>query len=295
MGPLHPLGRLAARAPAARRLLSLAAVVLAAAALTVAGCGKSAPAPDSLTPPVDPSVGLDVPETLKDLGALQWGGEAKAEFRFRNTTSAPRSLSLSAATCSCLKAELEPKTVLAPGQQGRLTLQLNTVNRLGAGKVEGSIRLTTNRNVNAIEFTVRGYLEGISSLPYVLRPRQLQTGKIPDLLFSIVTAKEAGEVEVTGITCYRDYVESTDKGVDPAALGPEGARLPLAGVEPVMTKMKVSAPSASPRDGSFIREASVPIRVSGNQARTVRGKFHVTYRLRGEQKVTTIPLLILVN
>jgi hypothetical protein len=242
--------------------------------------------------------GLDVANTEIDLGVLDWNAEAKGVFSLTNITTSPMKISLGAATCSCLRVDLEPKdALLQPGQKGVLTVYLNTKDRTGAGKTEGCITVGNNAGETTLQLCVSGHLEGVSPPEkYVIRPRHLRSGKVPDIEFGIFTRSATAKVEVRSVSCHMyspdlSPLPNQQSGITPPQ--PPASEWPsFPGVSAQIARMTIGEPSYLPAQRCYSRTVRVPVTCS-QATGPASGRVVVRYLLGGDEKVTDFPFLLL--
>jgi hypothetical protein len=79
-------------------------------------------------------------KTVHDFGAIPQKGNGTYEFEFTNTGSAPLVLSNATSSCGCTVPNY-PKTPIAPGEKGKITVRYDT-NRMGG--FHKSVTVTSN-------------------------------------------------------------------------------------------------------------------------------------------------------
>jgi hypothetical protein len=263
------------------------ACVFLAIAGCLPGCGSavsehSGPENVAGTNSVGP---IEATNTDLNLGLLQWKSVAKGEFHFRNKSPAPVKLRLGAASCSCLKAELQPKGVLAPGEEGCLSVQLDTTGLESAGRTRACVSLITGDGTNALKFCVKGVLEGIlfPEAMYIIRPAQRRSGTIPDLRFAVITHSEE-DFEITRITyaSIADLPQMLTKKRDRLHTELVDTKAPLTAE---LTKVSISPSGHSPtpqeNEMDYVRQVSVPMRLDG-PPEGYGGRIIVDYVLDGK-------------
>lgn len=263
------------------------------------GCGRERPSPGSVAgkEPAgsvagqEPVSAIDVESTVLDLGQLEWKSSPQGEFRFRNRSSAPVKLRLGPTDCACSKATLEPKDVLAPGAEGRLSLQVDLAQKTHGGRIETCAILLLGDNENGLKFCMKGVLEGIvfPEEMYVIRPEQRRGGAIPDLRFGVVT-HGLPDLKITKITCVslEDYPKMLTKERDRLHTELVDSRAPLTAE---LAKATVLPPKYEAGDACNVRGVDVPMRLEGLQG-AYTGLIIVDYLINKKEMQASTKVLV---
>jgi Protein of unknown function (DUF1573) len=88
-----------------------------------------------------PKTSFEFPETKHDFGKMKEGDKVRWSYKFKNTGTVPLMISNVQVSCGCT-APFYPKTPIAPGIEGEITLEFNSAGK--EGKVEKNALVNAN-------------------------------------------------------------------------------------------------------------------------------------------------------
>lgn len=105
-----------------------------------------------------PSDTVNVPkmtfeDEVYDFGQVKQGDVVLHRFKFTNTGKKPLLINNARSTCGCT-VPLWPKEAIAEGEEGVITVEFNTKNRVG--KQSKPVTITTNAYPNVIRVFIKG-------------------------------------------------------------------------------------------------------------------------------------------
>lgn len=99
-------------------------------------------------------------KTVHDFGAIPQRGNGVYEFEFTNTGAAPLVLSNASSSCGCTVPNY-PKTPIAPGEKGKITVKYDT-NRMGG--FHKSVTVTSNaKAAPSVVLYIKGEVKAVAA------------------------------------------------------------------------------------------------------------------------------------
>lgn len=95
-------------------------------------------------------------QTMHDFGRVLAGEKISYSFKFRNTGKSDLLIAKVSASCGCTVPEW-PKTPIAPGQEGYITVTFNTAGRKGIQHKSVTVLANTNPNTTILNIKAEVY------------------------------------------------------------------------------------------------------------------------------------------
>lgn len=95
-------------------------------------------------------------KTLHDFGRVLAGEKISYSFKFRNTGKSDLLIAKVSASCGCTVPEW-PKTPIAPGEEGYITVTFNTSGRKGVQHKSITVLANTNPNTTVLNIKAEVY------------------------------------------------------------------------------------------------------------------------------------------
>ncbi|MGC8865386.1 MAG: DUF1573 domain-containing protein [Bacteroidales bacterium] len=95
-------------------------------------------------------------QTIHDFGRVLAGEKISYSFKFRNTGKSDLLIAKVSASCGCTVPEW-PKTPIAPGQEGYITVTFNTAGRKGLQHKTVTVLANTNPNTTILNIQAEVY------------------------------------------------------------------------------------------------------------------------------------------
>jgi hypothetical protein len=101
-----------------------------------------------------PKTTMQFIDTLHDFGTINHGEKVRWSYQFTNTGNKPLMIENVIVSCGCTVPDF-PKEEIAPGQQGQITLEFNSANKMGDNKKSALVKANTDNSPFPIVFTAK--------------------------------------------------------------------------------------------------------------------------------------------
>jgi hypothetical protein len=106
--------------------------------------------------PAGPTTTVEYSESSFDFGTIPEGEKVSHEYKFKNTGNEPLVISNAKGSCGCTVPQW-PKTPIAPGESGSITVEFNSKGK--PGKQTKRVTVTANTNPPQSFLTITGQVE----------------------------------------------------------------------------------------------------------------------------------------
>lgn len=287
-----------------RRLVGLFCVVL-----SLAGCQESSDGPNTTIDTSEPAKSrpkypmasessepsshaqsIAFKSTEINLGEIEAGTLAEAEFSYVNNSRAPVTLQLASVECACISTRFHPEGPTPPKAEGKVVIRLDTSKTYQAGVVRTCAVVTADSGEFSKKLCVKGVRLGVLAPPvYVVRPHQLGDSDLPNLELEVLS-RDHLDFELTKVTCasFAEYSQMLTVERDRIHTESVSVSSPLLAD---MDGAKIS--EQEKREGEAFRRRLLSIPMHLNDRRQFSGVFIVDYRLGMEDMQVIIKALLI--